>query len=474
MVKGKSVIMQNTNLTRESHPRVKNVDMKTDKNFYRYDTDLFTNRKEEIGQLRGKILEARKPDSGESKVIVFRGVRGSGKSWLAMHLHRKVIQEELTQQGEHINSFLVMLDPKYPETKKRECIIDSLKRDASGSCHVPFLNNEADACVSGLLYRMIEQLDEDNKPDFPIGTPLHELSSNLVQLIKEWLSTQPESVFVLFVDSILEKQYHTLLPALETYLLDPLARLSHVLLVLTGRSQTTGLTKPFVRPKTRDVEILKSFTATHIIEQIKKHIEKTGITYEQSSEPQIEKIAQTITELSNGHPEVIASIIAKILPEKSDLSNIQPSSITAQVRGLYSELVDAMLGTDQAMRTDFEAICILNGFKKTEAKVMIDTYVVQTKRQHPGDIGEIIDRLVSTSLVFFESGLYRVNASLRFVLEKYIEFNHPELWKELHNQAQQMYESWSVEYKEHEEYFQNRALLHAGALQQVQFEGGGL
>jgi DNA replication protein DnaC len=59
-----------------------------------YRPDLFVNRENEIKAVTNALQNIARGDSEQMRTIVFRGERGLGKSWLALHLHRSVLKDE--------------------------------------------------------------------------------------------------------------------------------------------------------------------------------------------------------------------------------------------------------------------------------------------------------------------------------------------------------------------------------------------
>lgn len=55
-----------------------------------YRPGLFVNRESEIRRVRDALQDIAGGKAEHARTIVFRGERGLGKSWLALHLHRHV------------------------------------------------------------------------------------------------------------------------------------------------------------------------------------------------------------------------------------------------------------------------------------------------------------------------------------------------------------------------------------------------
>ena len=56
-----------------------------------YCSALFVNRENEIKAVTNALQNIARGDSEQMRTIVFRGERGLGKSWLALHLHRSSV-----------------------------------------------------------------------------------------------------------------------------------------------------------------------------------------------------------------------------------------------------------------------------------------------------------------------------------------------------------------------------------------------
>jgi len=291
---------------------------------------------------------------------------------------------------------------------------------------------------------------------------LQERSEWFVQSVNKWLDSSRDRIFVLLVDSILEKQYHSLLPKLETYLLDPIARHNRVLVILSGRSQSTGLTKAYVRPSKDDISLLDRFEKTHdIVEQIRRYRNDKDIQSDVTDDE--ERVARTIQELSDGYPEIAAWIIEQAVPASKQLERVTTNSIVDSAKRLYDRLIERILSAEdyaKELRPYFEALSVLDGFKLVEANELVQTYFFERKQDTPSNQAEQIARLVSTQLVFFEKGNYFINSSLRFALNNYLKYNKTQLWLALHKRAQVLYGEWAEEYSELKEYFEARASYH--------------
>jgi hypothetical protein len=104
-----------------------------------YRPDLFVNREKEIETVNKALQNIARGEEMLNRVrtIVFRGERGLGKSWLALHLHRSVLKDEAPCRTRYrIVSLFVRLTPP-PEgltVDKQEWHItdDDASQDRSG------------------------------------------------------------------------------------------------------------------------------------------------------------------------------------------------------------------------------------------------------------------------------------------------------------------------------------------------------
>jgi len=157
-----------------------------------YKDDLFVNREKEIETVTKALENIARGDAEQVRTIVFRGERGLGKSWLALHLHRSAIKEKASTRipDYRIVSFLISLTPPLKELQvgEREWYItsnDISQIESGDERHYEHLLQE-------LLAWIAKQLDIVRSP----YASLRDLSAWLAQDLrkKAGIRTRPDNL----------------------------------------------------------------------------------------------------------------------------------------------------------------------------------------------------------------------------------------------------------------------------------------
>ncbi len=173
---------------------------------YHYSPSRFRDRVQVIQLIKGMAKNIQNGDI-KQKALVVNGDRGSGKSWLALHLVREVFKEETG-----ITTFLVRLWPNYDNEKaeKNEWWLSSNIKDHPGIDADTFSRNAISEIITMLAKRL-------NLPALE-QAPLPERSRNIVLSIQNLAQRQ---ILVLVIDSAFESdrsQYKQVLQDLQDHL----------------------------------------------------------------------------------------------------------------------------------------------------------------------------------------------------------------------------------------------------------------
>jgi len=392
-----------------------------------YSRDAFIHRSE-VDLIQGKFKQFFESGGRESlpKAILFRGERGFGKTWLCFHLHRTILP-----QFSNLTSLYIALFPLPEEYDRgeREWVI-------------PPEPQPEDTCKK-LIVWVCDQL----AILYPNDPTLLEARRALVGGVEAQFTGG--KALVLILDSVFEADWD-LLETVEQNFLAPLAELSNVFFIMTGRGRPYPWISPALRIGMKE-ETLKDFP-------IEKLIEKE--TPKDSPREQLAERNKKIEELSGGSPLVSYALL------QSD----DPVRALDEVAGYLLEVIPPSLER-RRVREAFEALCVLDEFREGEMEIMLKAYYEAKKQpMPPNPIREVRDDLLKTYLFRWEGGGFRVDASLRNVLQQYLKHHQPDLWKQLNCAAYKIYLSYAEKYPQYREEYEELAapfrktLATAGAL----------
>jgi len=378
-----------------------------------YSKDAFIHRPE-VDLIQGKFKQFVESGGREAppKAILFRGERGFGKSWLCFHLHRTILPQFSNLTSLYIALFPL---PKEYDKREREWVISSESKPE-------------DTCKK-LMVWICDQL----AILYPNDPTLLEARRALVGGVEAQFTGG--KVLVLILDSVFEADWD-LLETVEQNILAPLAELPNVFFIMTGRGRPYPWISPALRVEMKE-ETLKDFP----IEQLAKGDE-------------------TIKELSGGSP-----LVGYALLQSDD-------SVRAldEVAGYLLDVIPPSLER-RRVREAFEALCVLNEFREGEMEVMIQAYYQARGEPVPKkSIRDLRDDLLKTYLFRWEGGGFRVDASLRNVLQQYLKHHQPDLWQKLNCAAYTIYLSYAEKYQQYRTQYEElanpfkEALAATGAL----------
>ena len=453
-----------------------------------YKDDLFVNRDKEIETVTKALENIARGDAEQVRTIVFRGERGLGKSWLALHLHRSAIHRSAIKEKAstripdyRIVSFLISLTPPPKELQvgEREWYItsnDISQIESGDERHYEHLLQE-------LLAWIAEQLDIVRTP----YASLRDLSAWLAQDVRKKLESERDLIICLILDSVFEAN-RSFLDYLERYLLAAFAALPRVLIIMTGRGRPYLWKSPYLRLERED-QSLTPFSLEQVTKQIKKSLQKSSQGSPQES-PQdtliaanlsdeaIEQLAKKVINLGGGYPltnELLArALVDQVLgrsPKSDDLEQaINSATIDDKVlEDVASRLLEVIPAQwRDKLREVLNALCVLkDGFREHEMPYFL-AELRNTKPEGPEytikAMRGLRDLLLETNLGRWQDARYVLDEAVRTVLEQLLKLQKREVWRRLHERAVNLYEDWAKRYPNSRQYFEQRATYHRGVL----------
>jgi hypothetical protein len=437
-----------------------------------YRPDLFVNREQEIETVNRALQNIARGggDAEQVRTIVFRGERGLGKSWLALHLHRFVLKDEALPDY-RIMSLLISLAPP-PErltVGEQEWHIDDADKIAQGD------EQHYEQLLQKLVAWVAEQLGITRAP----YAPVRDLSAWLAQDVKQKLESEPHLVICLILDSVFETNW-SFLDQLERYLLAAFAALPRILIVMTGRGRPYLWKSPYLRTE-REEQSLTPFSVEQVVEQIRRSFSNApnlSPAVAGLSDEALTRLARQVIDLGGGYPltnELLARAFVRQaldrLPEGENLERaLDRETIDASVlENVADRLLEVVPGDRRhRLREAFDALCVLkDGFRENEMPYLLaelrntkpegSAYSISAMR-------ELRDRLLETSLVRWQDKRYVLDEAVRTVLEQYLKLQRPDVWQRLHACAADLYATWAQKYPGSRGYFDQRAVYHRSIL----------
>jgi hypothetical protein len=446
-----------------------------------YSPGLFVNRETEIRRVTDALQGIADGKAEHARTIVFRGERGLGKSWLAIHLHRHILREEAPRllPQHRIVSFLINLNPLFDHSRDEAA--------PEGEWHVT--REEADTIVVGseqafdsvlrrLLNWLAEELDVVRAP----FAPVRDLSAWLAMDVKHELDQEASLLLCLTLDSVFEVN-QAFLDVLERHVLATLAALPRVLIVMTGRGRPYLWKSPYLRAE-HEEQPLQPFGVEQVVDQIRRALRDTPDLPEsvnQLSDDAITRLAQRVIAMGGGYPftnhlltHALVHRALDVLPDdqRTDPEHLAKAldqtpidvAILAQVADRLLEVIPA--DDRRSLREAFEALCVLkDGFRENEMPYLL----AARRNQRPEgpeyglpEMRKLRDRLLETNLVRWQDKRYILDEAVRAVLETYLKRACSDAWKHLHECAATLYLEWGNRYNS--AYYRDRAAFHTRVL----------
>jgi len=447
-----------------------------------YHRELFLDRMVETDHFESFLDRVAEGKAGLKRVLVFRGERGIGKSWLLQHLHT------LAQDRASVASFLVQFKPEQDEPQPRidastsddACIVYCALNTFESSSAEPVLAYAEQ--FEQLLARLFGYLRQKGLIDseLPSGS-VDELSLGLVLMLKSGLDTEG-SILVLLVDSVFEADWK-FVKWLEDYLLAPLLALDRVAIVLSGRGRPYPWIHSLLRhPAMPDAlsrwddsdgnstesAALRDEHLGWLVQLIRTQVTENpfwrthagasgnalGLTQEQ------ERRLEEIWRIGQGHQLLTVRLASSEQTDKWTTLKILNDYIEEELLQFLPTV------RRPELRRYLEAICVLRHFGEAEAERMVRVYfeIIQQPTTRMS-AKEILAYLMRTYLVRWDHNTqYFVDDTIRIAISGWLRLAKRKTWRKLHTEAKLMYEEWAHDYPSFAKTYQASAQVHENAL----------
>ncbi|WP_333691886.1 NB-ARC domain-containing protein [Chloroflexus sp.] len=421
-----------------------------------YNPEQFVNRETEIMKVE-ETLKRLREENQPAQVIIFRGERGIGKSWLVRHLHRS----ELKRKSPSPVSFLIHLLPIEGEDPdgEDEWIVSEpalMRLQASDPVTAEEIAKEITRDILNFL------TDKLNITRAPRAT-IREISAWMVEDLKGRLQKEPELIICLLIDSVFEAN-HNLVDAIEQYLLAPIITLPRILIIMTGRGKSYLWKSPRLRleSKEQQIEQFKEENATEQVRKIGNQIQEDSI---------IQQIAKRIHQFSGGYPLTIRLLTEALLEKAALAQGSNPEQLEQTINKIdfdeetlnqvTEQLLAGILPESERDYLDYLEIASIlkQGFREHELQHLLavkDSSITLTK------VRQFIDQLLAVGLARWQDKRYIIDAAVQSVLEARLKRRDPGRWKALHERALKQFQEWNEKYRN--QYYQQRVKYHTEAL----------
>jgi len=384
-----------------------------------YEPSLFLGRDHEIraviGALDGLVAGVQGP-----RIVIFRGSRGHGKTWLSLHLQRTVLPDwQQKHPATKIMTVWVGLDEDperaYGVASERELYFFPQTRSHS----------TPEDLTQKLLDHIAEQLDALRTPDAGYAQ-----TQWIIDALKSrgFGSDNSKSQYlVLLLDSVFETDW-VYLREIERTLLAPLSELPNVLLVLTGR----GPDYPWNTARFRDIPptILGPFSISD--SYLRDQLETQVFNQLEISNSEKQRVIRAVEQYSRGYPLNNWLIAQSLLDPETWETHLQ-------------QLLDAYPRLTQHDKAAIKGLSILSPetrFREEEVAIL-GSVVAGVELS-----GRFIrQQLYASNVIRWDQGGWVVEESLAAFYNAVLYLNESEyqLCVQLHQTAIGMYRSWQRE-----------------------------
>lgn len=426
---------------------------------YKYNVEAFLNRAAEQERAAGFIENLYSKELQDSRVLVFTGERGAGKSWLAHHLHNVLFAHG---GDEHLPATLQGRLAKYSVDSFLICLSPAVEFAAQEQQDNEFFASPNEASEIELA-SILEKIGKYVGAVYSSEASLLDKTDALIKTIEQ-NNSDNEQLFVLILDSVFETD-RKILQKLETFLLAPLVGLKNTAIIMTGR----GPIPPWrsgdlrVNPE-KDVVALETFDENDVYSQIEWHAD------DKPKAEILRKFAPQIFNVSHGFP-LNTTYLAVNIPKQIKNKNVDeltPNDIHVVWTSVLNGLADFLLGQWRDYRQDFEAVSILQSFREWELAPVLDAY--DPSANYATDQRKTRDKnneLLQTRLIQWSPELkaYEMHQPVKKVLETYLLLEKPDVWRNLHDAAQQLYLRMADQHTKFSNEFRERAAHHTECLE---------
>lgn len=380
---------------------------------YFYRKDRFRDREGQL-HLVEALVSDRIKNRSSSRALVFAGPRGSGKSWLALHLAR----DHFSDRSETVTPFLVRLWPESDNEQPQEGEW-WLSRE-----HFDARNTSEDLTiqlVESIVDRLCQRIGLTGIEHLDLADRVH----NLSQSIADWPT---QRVLLLVVDSAFEGpardyKYKDLLNTFQDALVTPLLRSARVVVVVTGRGAPPAWSSPYLRdaqlqtlpglPEDLTHQILSEFSSPHE-KNWQEIFNMTGgapLAVRLAAQSKQERISEVLEEIIQGLLSIFPPHLHDILARFSLLDRPFRAN----------EVVYYMGDLGPEIKTNSEAYLQAEQKVRQELEMLATAAIIEWKRT-PSESGYMIDASLAT-LLRYQLENYKKETYHAFCLQAAAQFN---------------------------------------------------
>lgn len=406
---------------------------------FEYRNYHFENREDELNKVLS-FLDQVKKRATATRTLVFHSESGTGKTFFSFHLNRTVFAgEKFRLDG---TSHPVESTYSFLRCDGTDCKVEGVQSfllclgPAAASEDAPLVN---EYFANQELAEIAKIEDNDKRLE-----KFQELIKSILKKLKAYIgskrdedpelkvfsgymiadvkSSTEKAPLVLIVDSVFEQEWD-FLRELESFFLAPMASLPQVMIILTGR----GRMYPWESPQLQTlVEVHKDMLKPFIkAEQIEQQIGSLNIQEVNTTE---------LVRVSKGNPK-----LNRILAIHG-----------VEAEGLELAL-DEFLGTEASLHRKYLVpLAVWDGFRQEEIIAVLKADDEKGSYENMSRVQirrEIIDPLIKTQFVRWEDGQWRMDETLKNLIQEFLCLTDLERWKRLNQAAIELYQEFVKELK---------------------------